>query len=217
MDLGCHAPEDFTQRYGDCLVRAVTTKEPVLNNDLFWISTVTETRISGFIVQNNVWTPAEYNLKDIHLDLSVPDLGLVNFKGRVVRVYRRAVKQYKQAYTYTNGVIQTEVIDYEHLTKDLRYSNQDIDFVKTVFNPMYMSLGRAIQEINTKRALSVAITSKYYISLSEYLPFIYLGTEEGAIGEINVEAEGCFLFPGTEKYVQDLENYINILGIKEVS
>ncbi len=202
---------DFVQKYGECIVKL--TVKATGTTYLYMISSISHNTLTGYVLRpNKEWSGKDYPVADIDIDFSIPDVGMVNTQGSVMYVRRRACKQYRQAFTYRNNVIVGEYVEQALVDSDGDLHRVDRPSVTyDIFYPTYYPIELALPKVVEGRSISVAITSRYYISVSAYLPFIYLGFMGKPVAKVTATGE-CYLFRETMPLLEDLSNYVNIVG-----
>jgi len=212
MELTLDSIDDFNLKYRDCVVE-LTYKDN--EEELFLIEYLDSSiYLHGYITSDSgQWIPANYELCDVELKFTMPELGLVNYSKRVVAVTRRPRKQYRRGFTFKNSVIATNVVEMS-LSRSLfgkGEAAQNCDLVNTIFNPIYYNPKDALDLILNKKATTVAINNRYYLSSSSRLPYIYLGFSDGlVIGRVNERTGKCTVFKSASPLLEDLVNYVEI-------
>lgn len=210
MELGINNIEDFNLAYRTC-VGVLTDKKG--DKDLFFVDHLDNSKyLRGYSPGDSDWIPAKHRLEDVDVDFSMPELGLVNHEKAVINVMRRAYKQYRRGFTWKNQVVSHSVVEpmvYDHMIGG--GIGTDMKVVQNIFDPIYYSVQDALNLIQSKDRPTVAITNRYYISLSSDLPYIYLGFGSGnVIGRVNETNARCTIFKSAEPLIEDLVNYVEI-------
>ena len=214
MDLGIYAPDDFLQRYGDCVVKISTVRG---NTYLFQIARVTDIEMRGYALIGETWVPKTFKLKNIEMDSTFPELGAINIPGSVAIISRKVHKQYRQAFNFRNSVIGSTVVE-AHLRQGdepRAFRLKDTATVREIFYPTYTTVHEAIMAINSKVAMARAISSRYYIACSAILPCLYVGYNNFTIGRINETTGECTLFEEAAPLREDLQQYISVCEEEE--
>jgi len=208
------APRDFNQKYGDCIVRASYKGAA---GEVYQIHSIDEgdsSALSGHMLnESGTWIPTSLVISDTEIDFTIPNMGMINVDSNVIYVRRTTTKQYRQAFTFKNSVVVGSVIEHELANLKGVYINvKDGKVVKNIFDPVYYSLEESLERIYSGEAIASAITSRYYVSVSPYLPFVYLGFMGKVIGKIERRTGGCFLYPEARPLTEDVSQYITIAG-----
>jgi len=193
---------DFLQKYGECYVRIKRTGKK--EEGLFLISNVDDKLRGHLLDKDGLWTASSLLLNTVEIDTSMPELGMVNVKNTAMYIYRKAGKQYRQGFSYKNNLIVGNSITSNMAPAP---SLNEGSTVTSIFNPIYYSIEESISSIMRKKKLAVAITSRYYISVSPLLPYIYLGFMGMPIGRVDESTATCYLF-------EQASQYINIGGVE---
>jgi len=201
---------DFIQKYGECYVRI--THNSSGNEDILFINDISATTIKGHkLGKDMLWTPVSLPYSKIEMDSSIPSLGAVNTGQQVVYLHRKIGKQYRQGYTYKNNVIVGTGINRFIVAAP---SLTEGETIHSIFYPTYYSIEEGIRKILARECYSVAITNRYYISVSELLPYIYLGFMGNVIGRVNKSNGACYLFEQAVPLLEDLTRYVAIGGVE---
>jgi len=205
---------DFNQKYGNCIVRASFKGGDFKLFQIYQFENETNDALTGHILsENGSWVPNTRDIKDLEFDFTVPRMGMINVDSAVMYIRRTTTKQYRQAFTFKNGVIIGSMIEagLTHL-KGLHAGIEDTRVVRAVFEPTYYPLEEALERVYSGEAIACAITHRYYVAVSPYLPYVYLGFMGKVIGKIDRQTGGCFLYREARPLMEDLTQYMDIAG-----
>jgi len=212
MDLGIDSIDDFNIKYKEVIAPFIDHKgkEGILLIEYLR----NDGKLKGHCLDNNgSWKIASMSLDKVQLDFTMPPLGLINHKKAVVDITRKAKKQYRRGFTYSNGIINLKVMEefiYYEQVKDQEHISKSGELVTDIYNPLYYSVEGALDLILSKDRPTVAITNRYYISSSPRLPYIYLGFGGYVIGRVNERSGRCLLFKSAEPLLEDVSNYVDL-------
>lgn len=205
--------KDFNQKYGDCVLRVIPKGgEPELVN-------VNELDMPGknlstFQLKSGTWVPKKYKVSDIEMDDTWPTLGMINMGGKVVYVQRTVMRQFRKSFTFKNNIVVANYIEPWIVHKTgMATGVSDARAVEHIFNPIYYPIEEALERITRKDAVSTAITPRYYISVSAYLPYVYLGFMGKVIGKVDQNNGSVELFSAAVPLIEDVSNYVDVTGV----
>jgi hypothetical protein len=212
MDLFSETPNDFNLKYRDCVCYLSQPKE---ESELFLIENISDTgkTLHGYTSKKGQWTTKTVRTNNVDLDFHMPDLGLINFKGYVLNVVRRATKQYRRGFTWKNGVITFNVIEemLPHYLGKGTAINKTAALVEQIFDPIYFSVEHGLNLLLSGERQTVALNNRYYLSMSTKLPYIYLGFANGnVIGRVNENTGRCTLFASAAPLLEDVSTIVNV-------
>lgn len=208
---------DYTRKYGDCVGRlTVAGKE-----SLYMMRDLNEARdrMRGYIMAGKTaksWKEHVLReLEGVDLDFTVPELGMINVGGSVLFMRRTVSRQWRQGFTFKSGVIVGTYVEEQLVRKHGMYHDPNREAsIHATFYPEYYDIDVSLQRIMNKDAIASAISPKYYIALSGFFPYIYLGYMGKAIGKVNEQNGGVELFEQAIPLTEDItQQNITITGV----
>ena len=205
---------DFNQKYGNCIVRASYKGGDQKLYQIHEFESDNTDILSGHILnENGSWIPNARDIADLEFDFTIPRMGMINVDSNVMYVRRTTTKQYRQAFTFKNRVIIGSVIESDlSRIKGHSLHVESSNVIKAIFNPKYYSLEEALEKVYSGEAIACAISHRYYVAVSPYLPFVYLGFMGKVIGKIDRQTGGCFLYREARSLTEDIMQYMDIAG-----
>lgn len=215
MILTLDTPDDFNLKYKDCVCYLTHNKDNTTTEELFLIEYLDDNgkTLYGYVNRGNTWATKYYKLADVDLSFHMPDLGLINHQGIVVYTARRAAKQYRRGFTWKNEVITARTVEELLQIKANNYGglSHSAGLVHDIFDPMYYTLDSALELMVQDKQPTIAISNRYYISMSTRLPYIYLGFANGnVIGRVNENNGRCTVFKSASPLIEDLSAYVAV-------
>ena len=131
---------------------------------------------------------------DEAIDISCPSMGAVSINGIPLYISRRTQRQWRRGWRSGQSNFTDPSETFRHYTagdssRKYRKDARRPELVDAIYNPVYVTMAKAVEDIYSGENFGAAINQDYYVYCDQECKHPVIGYKSQAVGTVNEEVE----------------------------